>query len=82
MSANVMMKNQSLLCSPEKPFQLPIYAEQIASAFVDFGCSKPKRKKETYALNVLEFIDRSASEDRETSDSSTNEDSTDESTAT
>jgi hypothetical protein len=77
-----MMKNQNLLYSPEKSFHLPIYAEQMASAFADFGCSKPKRRKDTYALNVLQFIDGSASEGRETSESSTNDDSATESTAT
>jgi len=41
----------------------------MASAFADFGCSKPKRRKDTYALNVLDFIDDSASEGKETSES-------------
>ena len=69
------MENQSVFCSPEKNFDLPVYAEQMASAFVEFGCSKPKRHLDTYALNVLEFVDVSASEGRETSESSTDEDS-------
>jgi hypothetical protein len=70
MSPDPMMKKQSLLCSPEKTYELPIYANQMATAFVDFGCSKPKRRKDTYALNVLQFIDGFASEGRESSDSS------------
>ncbi len=49
-------------------------AEQMASAFVEFGRSKSKPHKHTYALNVLDFIDARidglAFEGGDTSDSS------------
>ncbi len=70
------------MISPEKPFQLPVYAEQMASAFADFGCSKPKRRKDTYALNVLQYVDVSASEGRESSESSMTSNSASESIGT
>jgi hypothetical protein len=82
MSSDTMMMKQSPLFSPKKTFHLPLYAEQMALAFVDFSCSKLKRRKDTYAQNVLEFIDGCASKHRETSDSSTNEDSATESIVT
>ena len=57
-----------------------MYAEQIASAFAKYGSKKCKRRIPTYALNVIEFIDDSASEGKETSESSDNNDSATEST--
>jgi len=76
------MKTRRLFFSPEKLFHLPVYAPQTASAFADFGYSK--RRKDTYDLNVLDFIGGSASKGRETSESSSStiEDSATESTAT
>jgi len=53
MSIEVTMKEKRLFYSPEKAFDLPIYAEQMATTFVDFGCLKPKHRKDTYASNVL-----------------------------
>jgi len=53
MSIDAIMKKQSLFSNSKKTFDLPIYAGQMAMAFVDFGCSKPKRYKDTYVLNVL-----------------------------
>ena len=82
MAPNVVKKRRTLILSPEKSFDLPIYAEQLASAFADFSPCKPKRRTPTYALNVLQFIDGSASEGRETSDSSSDKDSATESTTT
>lgn len=82
MPANTVKHRRRLILSPEKSFELPVYAQQMASAFAEFGTSKPKHRKPTYALNVLDFIDRSASEGGDTSDSSTSEDSVAESTAT
>ncbi len=82
MSTDAVMKKRRLLLSPEKSFDLLMYAKQMASAFAEFGCSKPKPRKHTYAFNVLEFIDGSAFEGRETSDSSINEDSATKSSAT
>ena len=53
----------------------------MASAFVTFGSSKPKHRKDTYALNVLQFIDGSASEGRESSELSESSHSETESSA-
>ena len=81
-SAHATKKNRRLILSPEKSFGLPVYAEDLATAFAKFGTAKPKRRKPSWAFNVLQFIDGSASEGRETSDSSSNIDSATESTAT
>ena len=56
-------------------FELPVYANQMASSFADFGCSKSKRRKDGYAVAVLQFIDGSALEGRESSESSGDSDS-------
>ena len=80
MPTNAIIPPQSLLISPEKSFELLAYAQQMASAFTNFGCSKPKRRKDTYALNVLQFVDVSASERGESSESSSGSDSVAEST--
>jgi len=84
MSTVEIMKRKNLHLSLEKPFHLPVYAEKMALAFAEFGSSNPKCRKYTYALNVLNFIDGSASEGKETleSSSSSTKGSTTESTAT
>ena len=69
MLQDAVMQNQNLLISPEKTFELPMYAKQMASSFMDFGCSKPKCRKDAYVVAVLQFIDGSASEGRESSES-------------
>ena len=66
---DTVMQNRNVLISLEKTFELPVYANQMASSFADFGCSKPKRRKDGYAVAVLQFIDGSASEGRESSKS-------------
>ena len=66
---NAVMQNRNVLINPEKTFELPVYANQMASSFADFGCSKSKRRKDGYAVVVLQFIDGSASEGRESSES-------------
>ena len=66
---DTMMQNRNVLISPEKTFELPVYANQMASSFMDFGCSKFKRRKDGYAVAVLQFIDGSALEGRESSKS-------------
>jgi len=71
-----------LILSPEPSYELHVYVDQLASAFAKFGSYKSKRRKPTYAIIVFEFIDGSASEENETSDSSDNDDSVAESTAT
>ena len=70
MLEDAVMQNQNLLISPEKTFELPVYANQMAGAFTESDCSKPHRRKDAYAVAVLQFIDGSASECRETSESS------------
>ena len=72
---NAVMQNRNVLISPEKTFELLVYANQMASSFADFGCSKSKRRKDDYAVAVLQFIDGSASEGRESSESSEDLDS-------
>ena len=57
MLQDAIMQNQNLLISPEKTFELPVYAKQMASSFADFGCSKPKCHKDGYVVAVLQFID-------------------------
>jgi len=79
--ASSSRKIRRLILSLEQPFHLPVYAEQIVLAFAKFGSKQPKQKKNPYALNVLEFIDGSASEGRETSESSSTECSSTEYTA-
>jgi len=75
MSANAMMKKQGLFFSPKKSFELLVYNEQMVAAFADFSCSKPKRCKDTYTLNVLHFIDGSTLKGRESLDLSKSSDS-------
>ena len=69
MIQDALTQDRNLLISPEKTFELPVYAKQMASSFAEFGCSKPKRRKDGYAVAVLQFIDGSASEGRESSES-------------
>ena len=75
MIQDALMQDRNLLINPEKTFELPVYAKQMASSFAEFGCSKPKRRKDGYAVAVLQFIDGSASEGRESSESSGDSDS-------
>lgn len=79
---DAMRQNRRLIFSPEKSFELPVYAEQAASVLAVQGSMKAKHRRPTCDLHVLEFIDGSAYEGRETSDSSTDMDSAIESTAT
>ena len=53
MLEDAVMQNQNLLISPEKTFELPVYANQMAGAFAESGCSKPHRCKDAYAVVVL-----------------------------
>ena len=75
MLQDALMQDRNVLISPEKTFELPVYAKQMASSFAEFGCSKPKRRKDDYVVAVLQFIDGSASEGRESSESSGDSDS-------
>jgi len=49
-------------------------------AFAEFGSKKQKRCRDTYALNVLQYVDVSTSKGHKTSESSTTEDFVAEST--
>lgn len=60
-----IMQKWRLLLSLERYFELPIYAEQMTLAFVEFGCCKRIKRSHVYALNLLDYIDASALEDRE-----------------
>ena len=53
MIQDALTQDRNLLISPEKTFELPVYAKQMASSFAEFGCSKPKRRKDGYAVAVL-----------------------------
>ena len=54
MLQDAIIQNQNLLISPEKNFELPVYAKQMASAFADFGCSNLlQRRKDAYAVVIL-----------------------------
>jgi len=68
------------LFNPEKSYDLLVYAKKMALAFAKFGSKKQKRCKDTYTLNVLQYVDVSASERRENSESSVAEDFAAEST--
>jgi len=48
---------------------------KMALAFVEFGSKKQKHHRDMYTLNILQYVDVSASEGQETSKSSTTEDS-------
>ena len=69
MLQDTLTQDRNLVINPEKTFELPMYAKQMASSFAKFGCSKPKRRKDGYAIAILQFIDGSASEGRESSES-------------
>ena len=75
MIQDALTQDRNLLISPEKTFELPVYTKQMASSFTEFDCSKPKRRKDGYAVAVLQFIDGSASEGKESSESSGDSDS-------
>ena len=75
MIQDALTQDRNLLIGSEKTFELPVYAKQMASSFAEFGCPKPKRRKDGYAVAVLQFIDGSASEGRESSESSGDSDS-------
>ena len=53
MLQDALMQDRNLLISREKTFELPVYAKQMASSFAEFGCSKPKRRKDSYEVAIL-----------------------------
>jgi len=73
MFAKATLRKRRLFLSPKKSFNVPLYAEQMV---LEFGSSKPNKCRDTYVLNVLEFLDVSTSKGKETSESSTDKDST------
>ena len=50
---DAVMQNRNVLISLEKNFELPVYANEMASSFAEFGCSKSIRRKDGYAVAVL-----------------------------
>ena len=70
MLEDAVMQNQNLLISPEKTFELPIYANQMISAFAESDCSKPQHHKDAYTIAILQFMNGSTSKGRESSESS------------
>ena len=82
MDGHRMKKIQRLILSPEKSYDLPVYAEKMASQYERNGCRQPKPRIPKYAANVVHFLDVSASEGEETPESSSSEVSMTESTAT
>ena len=77
-----MKKIRRLILSPEKSYDLPVYAEMMAAQYVRNGCREPKPHIPKYAANVVHFLDVSAFEGEETPESSVSEVSMTESTAT
>jgi len=77
-----MKKIRRLILSPEKSYDLPVYAANMASQYERHGCKEPRRSVPKYAANVVHFLDVSASEGEETPESSASEVSMTESTAT
>ena len=55
-------KIRRLILSPEKSYDLPVYAEMMATQYERHGCRGPKPSKPKYATDVVRFLDVSASE--------------------
>ncbi len=77
-----LKKIRRLILSPEKSYDLPVYAEQMASQYERNGCREPTPCIPKYSANVVHFLDVSASEGEETPESSASEVFVTESTAT
>ena len=73
--AKTLVKNRSLLLSPTKPYSLSLYAKKMTRVFEGFGSHKSNPNRKKYDCNVLQFIDGSTAEDRESSESSAIEES-------
>ena len=62
-----------LIPSPEKSYNLPVYAEIMATQYEQHGCRDPKPSKPKYASNVVRFLELSAFEGEESASSSSSE---------
>ena len=62
-----------LIPSPEKSYDLPVYAEMMAAQYERHGCGEPKPSKPKYAANVVHFLELSASKGEESASSSLSE---------
>jgi len=68
-----MKKIQRLILSPEKSYNLPMYAAKLASQYERHSCKEPKSSIPKYTTNVVYFLDVSTSEGEETPESSSSE---------
>ena len=66
-------KIRRLIPSPEKSYDLPVYAEMMAAQYEQHGCGEPKPSKPKYAANVVHFLELSAVEGEESASSSSSE---------
>ena len=62
-----------LIPSPEKSYDLPVYAEMMAAQYERHGCGESKPSKPKYAANVVHFLELSAFEGEESASSSLSE---------
>ena len=62
-----------LIPSPEKSYNLPVYAEIMVAQYEQHGCKDPKPSKPKYASNVVQFVELSASEGEKSASSSLSE---------
>ena len=77
-----MKKIRRLFLSPEKSYDLPVYAKMMAAQYERHGCREPKPSKPKYAANLVHFLEVSTLEGEETAKSSSSEVSMTNSTAT
>ena len=75
-------KIRRLILSPEKSYDLPVYAEMMTAQYEQHGCRGPKPSKPKYAADVVCLLDVSASEGKETAEESSSSVSMTNSTAT
>ncbi len=77
-----LKKIRRLILSLVKSYNLPMYAEQMASQYERHGCKEPTPRIPRYSANVVHFLDVSASGGEETLESSSSDVSMTESIAT
>ena len=75
-------KIRRLILSPEKSYNLLVYAKMMAAQYERHGCGGPKPSKPKYAADVVHFLDVSAAEGEETAEESSSSVSMTNSTAT
>ena len=72
-SKHRVKKIPRLIPSPEKSYDLPMYAEMMAAQYERHGRGEPKPSKPKYAANVVHSLELSASEGEESASSSSSE---------